>query len=161
VAARALEWCILTATRSGESIGAQWHEIEGDVWTIPSERMKARKPHVVPLPPAAMALLNDLPGTGAFVFPGRHPGRPLERHALAEALKSINDSITVHGFRSCFADWSAEQTDAEREVREACLAHSIRGVVEKAYTRGNLLAKRRNLMNEWGNYCASQQERQR
>jgi integrase len=156
MAARALEFTILTAARSGEVIGAQWVEVEGDVWTIPGERMKARKPHTVPLSPLAMRLLKSLPHADAFIFTGRHPGRPLERHAMADALKAINGgTVTTHGFRSAFMDWATEQTDAEREVREQCLAHSISGAVERAYRRGALLEKQRKLMNLWADYCNS------
>jgi integrase len=155
MAARALEFAILTAARSGEVIGAQWSEIEGDMWTIPSGRMKARNPHTVPLSPAAKQLLKALPRAGAFIFPGRYPRQQLERHAMADVLKAINGgTVTTHGFRSSFMDWATEQTDAEREVREQCLAHSIPGAVERAYRRGALLEKRRKLMDAWADYCA-------
>jgi integrase len=152
--ARSLEFTILTACRTGEVLGARWDEIVDSVWTIPAARMKARKPHSVPLSPAAMRLLDALPHGGTFIFPGRRTGQALERHAMRDLLKTINEGITTHGFRSCFMDWATECTDFEREVREQALAHSIPGAVERAYRRGALLEKRRKLMSNWSDYCS-------
>ena len=111
IAARALEFTISTAVRSGETLGAKWSEIDGDTWTIPAERMKADRPHTVPLVPAVQRLLDGLPRVGEYVFGSpRHPGRPMEKHAMGDALKAMGASVTVHGFRSTFRDWAAETT---------------------------------------------------
>jgi len=155
VAARALEFAILTACRSGEILGARWDEIEGDVWTVPAERMKARKAHTVPLSKAAMALLAAQPRAGEFIFAGLRPGAPLERHAMADLLKAMGAATTVHGFRSSFRDWASECTSHPPAVCELALAHSIPGKVERAYRRGDLLEKRRRLMEAWAEFCAS------
>jgi integrase len=165
VAARALEFVILTAARSGEVLGATWSEIDldGAVWTIPGERMKAGKEHRVPLAPAAVALLRKMlplrrTGSAAtLVFPGRCEGRPLSNMAMAMSLRRIGrDRLTVHGFRSTFRDWAGETTAHPREVVEAALAHRLGGKVEQAYARGDLFAKRRRLMEHWAAYCAEQ-----
>jgi integrase len=156
VAARALEFTILTAVRSGETLGAKWSEIEGDVWTIPAVRMKGERPHTVPLSPAARRLLDGLEKAGEFVFGSpRHPGRQMEKHAMADALKTMGVKVTVHGFRSSFRDWASEQTSFPPAVCEMALAHAISGAVEKAYRRGDLLEKRRKLMAAWARYCST------
>ena len=156
VAPRALEFAILTACRTNEVLGARWSEIQDGSWSIPSSRMKAGKPHVVPLCDTAQALLDDLPQERSdWVFIGTRTGRPLERHAMRDTLKAIGVAATVHGFRSSFADWAAEQTSYPREVCEMALAHSIPNKVEAAYRRGDLLEKRRRLMEEWSSYCSS------
>jgi integrase len=156
VAPRALEFTILTAVRTGESLGAQWDEIADDVWTVPATRTKIRKDHAVPLVPAVLKLLDGLPREGGFVFPGwRGDGRPLERHAMADLMKAMGVTVTVHGFRSSFRDWAAECTSYPREVCEMALAHSIPNRIEASYRRGDLLEKRRRLMNEWSKYCAA------
>jgi integrase len=164
IAAQALAFCILTATRTGEVIGARWDEIAGDVWTIPAERTKARREHRVPLSKPALAILDtlrpmaDLLGHGAagFIFPGGKPGKPLSNMAMLATLKRMGrEDVTTHGFRSAFRDWCGEQTNFPREVAEAALAHVIKDKAEAAYARGDLLAKRSQLMAAWGLYCSS------
>lgn len=158
VSPRALEFTILCATRTGETIGAEWSEIDfrTRVWTIPGTRMKAGKEHRVPLSNRAIEILEELPREGAFVFPGGRANRPLSNMALLATLKRMGRSdLTVHGFRSSFRDWAAETTNYPREVAEMALAHTISDKVEKAYRRGDLFEKRRRLMAEWAAYCAS------
>jgi integrase len=159
VAAAALEFLILTATRTGEVIGATWDEFDLDTatWTIPPDRMKAGKEHRVPLSKPGLALLKQLQkdNSGAFVFPGGKPGKPLSNMALLALLERMDrDDLTVHGFRSTFRDWSAERTNFPREVAEHALAHSLKDKVEAAYRRGDLFEKRRRLMDEWAKFCA-------
>ena len=159
-AARALEFAILTAARSGEARGARWDEIRGDVWTLPAERMKAGREHTVPLSTAALALLEGLPRTGALVFPGGKTKRGKKDPQLsAEALTAVltrmgRDNLTVHGFRSTFRDWCAESQSFPREVAEHALAHSLPDKVEAAYQRATLIEKRTRLMQAWSDYCA-------
>jgi integrase len=147
---------VLCASRSGEVLGARWSEIDLDqkTWTIPASRMKADKDHVVPLTPAALKVLARQP-RGEYVFPAPRTGRPMERHALADVVKAMGRSETVHGFRSSFSDWAADNTAFPQEVREQALAHAIPNKVEAAYRRGALLEKRRRLMAAWAEYCAS------
>ena len=157
--ARALEFAILTATRRGEVIGATWGEIDiqGSMWTIPAERMKAGKAHRVPLCPRAVELLTALPREGDFVFMGRKDGKSVNEHAMRRILQGIRPSsgYVVHGFRSTFRDWAAERTGYPSEVVEMALAHAIESRVEAAYRRGDLFEKRRRLMEEWATFCAS------
>jgi integrase len=178
VAARALEFTILTAARTGEVIGAQWSEIdfEARLWIRPATRMKARKDHRVPLCDAAMAILqamrdafltgrrellalydkpipNDIPLDG-FIFGGMRRGKGLSNMSLLKVLKSMGRAdLTTHGFRSTFRDWAAETTNYPNEVVEMALAHTIAGKVEAAYRRGDLLDKRRELMRDWSAFC--------
>jgi integrase len=154
VSARALEFAILTAARTGEVLGAHWGEISGDEWVIPAGRMKGEREHRVPLARAAVAVLGALPRRSEFVFPGR--GKSLSRRALISALHGMGRTdLTVHGFRSTFRDWVAERTNYPREVAEAALAHAIESKVEAAYRRGDLFDKRARLMADWAKYCAS------
>ena len=159
IAARALEFGILTAARSGEVIGARWVEfdLDGAVWTVPAARMKAGKEHRIPLAPRALKIVKDIVGlSGEFVFPGGKPGRPLSAKALAKALRRMKvKNATVHGFRSAFRDWAAECTNFTNEVCEAALAHVIENKAEAAYRRGDLFEKRRKLMEAWAAYCAA------
>jgi integrase len=156
VAARALEFLVLCASRSGEVLGARWDEIDLDAktWTIPAARMKADKDHVVPLSPAALGILAGQSRDTKFVFAAARTGKQMERHALKDAMRSMGRAETVHGFRSAFADWAADNTAFPQEVREQALAHAIKSAVEKAYRRGALLDKRRRLMEAWAEYCA-------
>ena len=158
VSARALEFTILTATRTGETIGARWDEIEGDVWVIPAERMKAGRQHRVPLSTRALALLKALPREdGAeFVFMGASSGKPLSNMAMLELLRGMKgNGLTVHGFRSTFSDWTRETTAYPRDVVEMALAHAIKDKSEAAYRRGDALPKRSKLMEAWARYCKS------
>lgn len=157
-AATALELLILTVTRTSETIGAQWAEIDLDakVWTIPANRMKARREHRIPLCAPAVALLERLHAakTCDVIFPGAKPGKHLSNMALLKLLQRMErHDLTVHGFRSTFRDWAAESTNFPREVAEMALAHVVSDKVEAAYRRGDLFEKRRQLMTAWGAWC--------
>ncbi len=162
IAARALEFTILTAARTGESLGATGSEFDlaNAIWTVPAERMKAGKPHRVPLSDIATALLIKLAAEwgaapGDFVFPGSKPNRPLSNMSMAMLLRRMEvHAVTVHGFRSTFRDWVGEETRYPREVAEAALAHTIGNEVERAYRRGDALDKRRELMSAWREYLS-------
>ena len=158
----ALRFTILTAARSGEVLGATWGEIdlEVGVWTVPAERMKMRREHRVPLSPAALAILAEVAPLrpadddgSAFVFPGQKRGRPLSVMSLTMVMRRLNADATVHGFRSAFRDWCAEETNHPREVAEQALAHVVGDATERAYRRGDALAKRRALMQDWAGFC--------
>jgi len=158
VAALALEFCILTATRTSETLGAQWAEVdvEEKVWTIPAERMKAARPHRVPLSDRAAQIIEKLAEakTGDFIFPGQQPSRPLSGMAMEMILRRMKvENVTVHGFRSAFRDWAGNETHFPRELAEAALAHVIGDKAEQAYRRSDALEKRRALMQAWANHC--------
>jgi integrase len=157
VAARALEFMILTAARTGEVLGAGWEEInlQGRVWTVPPDRMKAGREHRVPLSWDAVALLKKERGSAeGLVFPGERRGKPLSNMAMLMVLRRMGRTdLTAHGFRSTFRDWAAECTSFPREVAEAALAHVVGDKVEAAYRRGDLFEKRRRLMDAWATYC--------
>lgn len=158
-AARALEFAILTAGRSGEIRGALWSEIDLDaaVWTVPKERMKGNREHRVPLSSAAMALLKAMPSVGDYVFQGQRKGSVLSDMSLTAVLRRMGRSdVTVHGFRSTFRDWCAESVGNSfpREVCEHALAHSLPDKVEAAYRRGDLIERRKVLMQVWADYCS-------
>jgi integrase len=150
LAARALQFTILTAARTGETIGARWNEIdfEAKVWTIPAERMKAGRAHRVPLCDRAIAILRGLPRHGERVFP------LADVAAMLKLLRAVRPGFTTHGFRSSFRDWAAECTNFPRDVAEMALAHAIPSAVERAYRRGDLFQKRAKLMQSWADYCA-------
>jgi integrase len=157
----ALQFLIFTAARSGEVRGATWEEIdlESNVWTVPAERMKAGKAHMVPLSPKALAVLEIAKKSrkgkaGEPVFPGlRH--KPMSDMTLSKVLHTAtNQAATVHGFRSSFRDWAAECTGTAGDVVEAALAHTIESRVEAAYRRTNYLEKRRLLMDAWASYLS-------
>lgn len=162
-AARALEFAILTASRSGEVLGATWGEIDldGALWTVPAVRMKAGREHRVPLTKRALAILAEMEklrpedrSAGDFVFPGQKPKRPLSVMALEMVLRRMGrDDVTTHGFRSTFRDWAGEKTNVQREVAEAALAHVVGDETERAYRRGDALEKRRKLMEAWADWC--------
>jgi len=136
--------------------GARWCEVEGDVWTIPGGRIKAKREHRVPLSPRAVAILDELPRLDGveLVFPGARRGRPISGVSLLTVLKRMGrETLTVHGFRSTFRDWAAETTGFPREVCEQALAHTLADKTEAAYRRGDLIEKRRQLMNAWAAYC--------
>ncbi|BAZ94290.1 integrase [Thiohalobacter thiocyanaticus] len=158
VGSRALEFLILTAGRSGEVRGATWEEIdlEARTWTVPAERMKAQREHVVPLCPDAVKLLKALPRFEdcPYVFPSPR-GKQLSDATLSKVMKLMGVEGTPHGFRSTFRDWCAEHTNYPREVAEKALAHTIPNAVERAYRRGDLLTKRTRLMQEWARYLKS------
>ncbi len=159
IAARALEFTVLTAARSGETFGAVWREFDlaAGVWTVPAVRMKAGREHRVPLTPRALAILEEMKllrsGPEAFVFPGQRKGKPLSVMAMDMVLRRMNEAVTVHGFRSSFRDWCGEASTFPREIAEAALAHVVGDETERAYRRGDALEKRRRLMIAWANFC--------
>jgi integrase len=158
IGARALEFLILTAARTGEVIGARWDEISlaDRLWTVPGERMKAGKEHRVPLSARALAIIEAMKEKreSDFVFPGGKRGKPLSNMAMLQLLKRMGrDDLTAHGFRSSFRDWAAERTGFPSEVVEMALAHVVADKVEAAYRRGDLFQKRRQLMEAWAKHC--------
>lgn len=158
--AKALMFTILTAARTGEVLGAKHGEIEDKVWTVPAERMKAHRPHRVPLSVQTLGLVSDLPldFDNPHLFPGTRKGKPLSGMTMSKALRALDDGgVTVHGFRSAFMDWCAETTNYPRELAEASLAHVLRDKTEAAYQRGDLLERRATLMQAWADYCLPQQ----
>jgi integrase len=163
----ALEACILTATRSGEIRGAVWSEIdvEKKIWTIPAKRMKAGKKHTVALSAAAVDTFRRAEqyrrGDSDHVFPGLGKGKTLSDGTLRKMMRDLGRNETVHGFRSTFRDWVADETDVPGEVAEAALAHAVRNPVEAAYRRTDYLEKRRDLMELWGHFCAGDKRRPR
>lgn len=156
--AKALEFLILTAARTGEVIGAREAEVNRreKIWTIPADRIKGGRDHRVPLSTPAMALLRDGGDAGAFVFTGGKEGQGLSNMALLALLERMGRSdLTSHGFRSTFRDWAAERTNYPNHVVEMALAHAVGDKVEAAYRRGDLFEKRRRLMAEWARFCAT------
>jgi len=152
VAAKALEFTILTAARTGEVIGAEWSEFDLDtgVWTVPAERMKANKPHRVPLSDPALKIVTAQQGQHeTWVFPGAREGKHLSNMAMLEMLKGMSKDFTVHGFRASFKNWAAEQTNFPRQVVEFALAHVNKDTTEAAYLHSDLLEKRVPLMDQW------------
>jgi integrase len=156
IAALALRFLILTATRSGEVLGVRWDEIDLDakVWTVPPARMKASREHRVPMSEPAIEIIERLAGvqSGPFIFPGQRAGKPLSNMALAMLLRRMDIDVTPHGFRSAFRDWVGDETHFPREVAEAALAHTIGDKAEQAYRRGDALEKRRRLMLAWASF---------
>ena len=154
--ARALEFCILTATRTTETLGAKWGEVdfERKIWTIPSVRMKSDREHLVPLSERAVALLAEQPRSGEFVFEGRKVGAPLSNMSMLELMRDMRGKgATVHGLRSSFRDWAGNETNFPRELAEHALAHVIGDKAEQAYRREAAVERRRKLMQAWANYC--------
>jgi integrase len=176
-AARALEFAILNAGRSGEVRGMRWdgNELAGNVWTCPAERMKGNREHRVPLTASALAVIERMREQRrvVYVFPGEIKGEPLSDMALTEVIRRMNDArgaaglprwtdpsqggrdVVPHGFRSTFRDWVSEETSFADYLGEAALAHAKGDKVEAAYKRGDVLAKRRHLMEAWASYCDS------
>jgi len=159
ISARAVEFIVLTAVRTSEAFLATWDEIDlqAGVWTVPAERMKGGREHRVPLSSAAVKVLEKVGelGRAGYVFPGAKEGKPLSNMAGLQLLERMGyGDFTVHGFRSTFRDWAAEQTNFPREVAEMALAHTIKDAVEAAYRRGDLYEKRARLMQAWADYCA-------
>lgn len=160
LAALALEFLILNANRTSEVLQAKWGEIDDDLWVIPAKRMKAKKEHRIPLCKRSIEILQiaqDHTHTNQYIF-STHD-RPLSNMAMSAVLRRMGVDATVHGFRSSFRDWVAEETDHSHEVAEMALAHTIGNRVEAAYRRGDLLERRRRLMEHWQQYCESQQSR--
>ncbi len=157
-AARALEFTILTAARTGEVINARFEEFDLNkaVWTVPAARMKSGREHRVPLSPRTVEIVRAQLDQGAdYLFPGAREGKPLSNMAMLMLLKKRlgRGDLTVHGFRSTFRDWTAERTSYPREVCEMALAHTIGDQTEASYRRGDLFDKRRKLMAEWAEHC--------
>ena len=156
----AFEFLILTVLRTGEVLGARWEEIDtGEaVWTVPAQRMKMKRAHRVPLSPRALAILERsklLAGDSPYVFPGQKPGKPLSNMAFEMTLRRMQVPVTAHGFRSSFRDWAAETTKYPNKVAEMALAHAVANRVEAAYRRGDLLEKRRELMDCWSAFLVT------
>jgi integrase len=153
----ALEWLILTATRSGETRFARWEEIDQTrkIWTIPASRMKARRPHMVPLTTRCLEILEEagrLRKEESLIFPGTISGRPLSDMTFTKLMRDAGVDAVPHGFRSSFRSWAAEVDKTRHEVAEAALAHTIRGKSEAAYNRANYLEDRRALMTAWATF---------
>ena len=154
----AFEFLILAAARTSEVLEARWAEIDAseDLWVVPATRMKAKREHRVPLSTAmkdVLAKAKAFSADGPFIFPGRSMGKPLSNMPLLMVLRRLNFAITAHGFRSSFRDWAAEMTTVPREVAEMALAHTIENRVEAAYRRGDLLQRRRGLMQLWSDFA--------
>jgi integrase len=148
VVAKGLELLILTATRRNEVEGMKWSEIDLDAktWTIPAERMKTKREHIVPLSTQAVNILRSLPRDRERVF-------PFGQTALWKESKRIRNDITVHGFRSTFKDWASDRTDFDDETSEHALSHQIKNKTVRSYRRGSALNKRALLMQQWANFC--------
>lgn len=164
IAARCLEFTILTASRTGEALGARWEEIDLNraVWTLPANRMrKSGREHCVPLSGRAIEILNVMDAlkidsaNGGYAFPGQRRSQPLSNMALLSLLKRMKIAVTVHGFRSTFRDWAGDRTEFARELVELALSHQVGNYVERAYRRNDALVRRRPLMEDWAVFCAS------
>jgi integrase len=156
--ARALELTVLTVARTSEALCAKWDEIDipNRLWTVPAERMKSGREHVVPLSDRAVSILEELPRTSSLLFPGVDGTKPVHNAALLAVLKELHgNGFVVHGFRSTFSDWAHDATTLPEQVIEACLAHKLKDKTKAAYRRGDALEKRRRLLTEWARYCGS------
>jgi len=155
----ALEFVILTASRTAEVLKGHWSEVDfaTKVWTRPASHMKGKIEHAVPLTSRMIEILKSLPheGSDGLIFQSTKPGSPLGRNALSKLVSTMGADCTVHGFRSSFRDWAGEQTSFAREVVEHALAHVVGNAVEQAYARSKLLEKRRGLMVQWERYIAT------
>jgi integrase len=164
MAAKALEFVILTASRRREVLEARWSEMDftSGTWTVPARRMKADKEHRVPLSAPALKLLKTLSKEACadLIFPNTNSHAALSDMAIAGLLRRMGRTdITTHGFRSSFRDWVSEKTTFRSEVAEMALAHTIQNKVEAAYRRGDLFEKRRELMEAWARYCDRPQKK--
>lgn len=162
VSHKALGFLILTAARTGEVLGARWQEFDLDarLWTVPAERMKARRLHRVPLSDPALDLINGLPrfaGTD-LIFPGMRDGRPLSNMALLELMRGQGLLYVPHGFRASFKSWATDKTPHAREAIEMALAHNVGDAVERAYMRTDMFEKRQALMRDWADFCCSRKD---
>lgn len=158
IAARGLEFLIYTAARASEVAEAQWSEFDLDaaLWTIPADRMKASRAHVVPLSPRAVQILRSQKeiSTNQFAFPGQDKNEHIHPSSFLRCLTlTLKLDVTAHGIRSSFRDWAGDCTAYSRELAEEALAHQVGSAVERAYRRGSALEKRRAMMNDWGSYC--------
>lgn len=153
-----LEFLILTAARSGEVRNAQWNEINGSVWTVPAERMKAGVAHRVPLPVRCMEILKEAEKASQgsdFIFEGTKLGKPLSENTFNKLIQQLGFEAHAHGFRTSFRTWSQEKTNYPREIAEAALAHSLNDKAEAAYARSDLLEKRAEMMEAWAQFISS------
>ena len=152
-----LEFLILTATRSGEVRNARWDEVNGSLWTIPAERMKAGVAHRIPLPSRCIEILEEAKtisqGSG-FIFEGTKPNKPLSENTFNKLMKELGLEVHAHGFRTSFRTWTQEKTNYPREIAEAALAHSLRDKAEAAYARSDLLEKRAEMMEAWAQFIS-------
>jgi integrase len=157
----ALEYLILTASRTTETLRLKWSEVdlENALWSVPAERMKSGRAHTVPLPDRALEILRSAKPLrsceGSFVFESR-PGKPLSNMSLLMVMRRMNVAGVPHGFRSSFRTWAAETTNHPREVAEACLAHVTPDKVERAYQRSDFLQRRRAMMEAWARWCCNE-----
>jgi integrase len=151
ISARALEFLVLNANRTGEILGAVWSEIDSDVWIIPAERMKAGKEHRIALSSRSMVILEEMAAIrqSDYIFAGSSVAKGLGIGTMRRLLLALGHDCTVHGFRSTFRDWAAEKSNHSHEICEMALAHTIANKSEAAYRRGDLLEKRRALMSDW------------
>ncbi len=160
---QAIEFLILNASRSGEVREAVWEEIDMDaaIWEIPASRMKAKRPHRIPLSPRALSILSaaiEVTGGKGYVFPGTKAGRPLSDMTLSKLVKELGFDVDVHGFRTSFRTWAQEKTNFPREVAEAAMAHTLGDKAEQAYARSDLFEKRRKMMAAWAAYLAEKRD---
>jgi integrase len=158
ISAKALEFCVLAAARTGEVLASRWDEIDltSKVWTLPASRTKAGREHRVPLSMRACEILESVKQqqNGEFIFPSPRGSRPLSHVAMAKVLVRLDVlGVTVHGFRSAFRDWAGNETSYPRELAEAALAHVVGDKAEQAYRRSDALEKRRALMESWSAWC--------
>ena len=159
IAARALEFTILTAVRTSETLNAviQEFDLTNALWIIPSDRMKSGRPHKVPLSARTIEIVEEMKSAAVsdYLYPGQKPKRPLSNMSMTMLLRRMGyNNVTVHGFRSTFRDWAGDCTLFSREVAEAALSHSVGDIVERSYRRKDALEKRRNLMEQWAGFCA-------
>jgi len=153
-----LEFLILTATRSGEVRNAQWKEVEGSLWTIPAERMKAGVAHRIPLPSRCLEILDlarNISRGSEYIFEGTKPNKPLSENTFNKLIKDLGLDVHAHGFRTSFRTWTQEKTNYPREIAEAALAHSLSDKAEAAYARSDLLEKRAEMMEAWAQFILS------
>lgn len=161
VSSLALQFTILNASRSGEVLYAKRNEVAEGIWTIPAERMKARREHQVPLCSRSLKILEkamELDPEGDYLFSKKQ--KHLSNMAMLMKVRRLKKGLTVHGFRSTFRDWVSEETEHSPEVAEMALAHTIANKVEAAYRRGKLLERRRQLLIDWEKYCLSAIDKQ-
>ena len=153
-----IEFLILTATRSGEVRNACWAEVEGSLWTIPAERMKAGVAHRIPLPSRCMEILDlakEVSQGSRFIFEGTKPNKPLSENTFNKLMKELEFDVHAHGFRTSFRTWTQEKTNYPREIAETALAHALKDKAEAAYARSDLLEKRTEMMEAWAKFLSA------
>jgi integrase len=153
-----IEFLILTAARSGEVRNARWDEVNGSLWTVPAERMKAGVAHRVPLPSRCMEILEqakEISQGSEYIFEGTKPNKPLSENTFNKLVKELGLEVHAHGFRTSFRTWTQEKTNYPREIAETALAHSLKDKAEAAYARSDLLEKRAEMMEAWAQFISS------